>query len=198
MCGRYYIDDADELYQRLLAEMEPAPRLNRERPRAVRGEVSPWDIAPVVGPQGPAWMQWGFSRQEGKGLIINARSETAAEKPTFREPMETGRCLIPASAYFEWEDAGGQKTKYRLRPQRKGPFYMAGLCRREPGRALPAFVILTAPAASGIRFIHPRMPLILPEEGADAWLKDASAAQAVIAAAEGDTRYEAEQLRLPI
>ena len=97
----------------------------------------------------------------------------------FRAPMltqaglpQTGRCLIPASAYFEWETRDKQKIKYKLRPAKEGLFTFAGLYRSEAGSDTPVFVILTTPAAEGISFIHARMPLILPPEQREDWLHD--------------------------
>ena len=71
------------------------------------GEIYPTNNVPVLVPDGGIMvMRWGFSRFDGKGVIINARSETAASKPIFARPMVVGRCLVPASWYFEWENRG--------------------------------------------------------------------------------------------
>lgn len=177
MCGRFYTDDDEAQYRAVLA------LLYQRNPEEVAlllrktGEIFPTDHVPVLLPDGPSILQWGFSRFDGKGRVINARSETALEKPMFRAPLladaesvKSGRCLIPASSYFEWETREGKKVKYRLRPAPEGLFTFAGVYRSEAGSQTPVFVILTAPAASGISFIHDRMPLILPEEQREAWL----------------------------
>jgi putative SOS response-associated peptidase YedK len=140
-------------------------------------------------------MQWGFSRFDGKGKIINARSETVLEKNMFRTPMlsaqgQSGRCLIPATGYFEWETRDKQKIKYKLRPAREGMFTFAGLYRSETGTDTPVFVILTAPAAEGISFIHDRMPLILPPESRQAWLNDADSAAKLLEEGTREIVYE--------
>jgi putative SOS response-associated peptidase YedK len=153
-----------------------------------------------AGRSGPRVMQWGFARFDGKGKVINARSETALEKAMFRTPMlsrpaspadaRTGRCLIPATGYFEWETRGKQKIKYKLRPAGEGLFTFAGLYRSEAGAKTPVFVILTAPAAEGISFIHDRMPLILPPERREAWLGDAAGAAKLLTEGPREIEYE--------
>ena len=119
-------------------------------------------------------MKWGFSIPKtggGSRLLINARTETAAQKATFREAWTAHRCIVPASWYFEWEhdDAGkATKSKYAIQPQGQSLTWLCGLYRLEEG--LPAFVILTREPAEDIRFIHDRMPLMLPREQVDAWI----------------------------
>jgi putative SOS response-associated peptidase YedK len=118
----------------------------------------------------------------------------------FRGPMIAARCLIPAASYFEWEKRGGQTIKYRLRPKEDGLFYFAGLYRSEAGKDVPRFVILTAPAADGMSFIHDRMPVMLPEKAQDGWLNDAQHAPGLLEEGVRDIVYEpcgqAEQLKL--
>ena len=73
-------------------------------------------------------MQWGYKPfQEGGRLLINARSETASEKSTFKKSMAARRCLIPASWYFEREGQAGNKIKNAIQPLGKAGFYKAGL-----------------------------------------------------------------------
>ena len=135
------------------------------------GEIFPTDVVPVVAssrhlaPEGFA-MRWGFVLPDGK-RIINARSETAGERPLFMDGMRQRRCAVPATRYFEWEWIGGKRTKYAIWPERGGVFYFAGLYRIASGR--PEFVILTRPPADGIAFIHDRMPVILPPDRVADW-----------------------------
>lgn len=182
MCGRFYTDFDDAQYREMLAMLY----LKSERDAGLlmlkNGEVFPTDQVAALNAAGPLAMRWGFARFDGKGKVINARCETALEKNMFRAPMlatsiegkqpQSGRCLIPACAYFEWETREKQKIKYKLRPAKEGLFTFAGLYRSEAGSDTPVFVILTAPAAEGISFIHDRMPLILPPEQREAWLND--------------------------
>ena len=91
MCGRYYIEIDEREMKDIISQVERDIKLKT-------GEIFPTDHAPVIPPTGvPRVMRWGFARSDGKGQIINARSETAAEKPVFRTPMQQCRCLIPAS-----------------------------------------------------------------------------------------------------
>ena len=110
MCGRYYIDEHDPL----LRSFVDVARLKGE---VKTGEVFPSDCAAVIANNRRLTpsvfpMRWGFERPNG-GLIINARSETASQKPLFRESARLRRCLIPASWYYEWERHDGSKVKYR-------------------------------------------------------------------------------------
>lgn len=164
MCGRYYIEiDNDELHSIIAAV---------ERKTAIKtGEIYPTNIVPVVSPTGDMTaMRWGFPRFDGKGAVINARSETAAGKPMFRIPMMEGRCLVPASWYFEWEKRGSQKVKYALTTLDNQPVWMAGLSKTDHKTGESLFVILTRPAWSDISFIHDRMPVILSPDFHDEWL----------------------------
>lgn len=115
-------------------------------------------------------MEWGF-RLNGR-WIINARIETAKEKPMFRESMESRRCLLPMNGYFEWEKRDGQRVKYYIAPEHGGLCCLAGLYRFEGDK--PVFTVLTADAAENIAFIHPRMPVILPYGDREAWLYEAA------------------------
>ena len=142
-------------------------RLNAE---VQTGEIKPTHVVPAVSGSGLSPMQWGFPRYDGKGIIINARSETAAVKPMFAAPFAQHRCLLPASYYFEWRQEDNKKIKYRLFSPALPILYLAGIARAGNEGELPRFVILTRPAAAGITFVHDRMPLIVPREAQDAWL----------------------------
>ena len=138
----------------------------------VAGEVFPGDRVPVLclsraGNLRPFAMDWGYTLSDGKRLI-NARSETAAEKPMFRESMRLRRCLLPMSAYFEWERRADGKRKYRIAPAEEGPFYLAGLYRFEGVR--PVCTVLTRAAAPEIEFIHGRMPVLLSAAAREDWI----------------------------
>mgnify|MGYP001000207530 CR=1 FL=1 len=164
MCGRYYIEVEDSELRSILTEVE--------RNMAVKtGEIYPTNQVPARAPDGSLTaMRWGFPRFDGKGVVINARSETAAVKTMFRRPMMEGRCLVPASWYFEWEKQGSQKVKYALKPPGSDIVWMAGLSRIDAKTGEQSYVILTRPAWDGVLFIHDRMPVILPKERHDEWL----------------------------
>ncbi len=176
MCGRYWIDwEPGEELSAIIARMQRV-----ENPPKTGGEIFPGDRAAVIcrsrsGSILPFAMEWGF-HLEGR-RIINARSETAGEKKLFRDSMAARRCLVPMNAYFEWEtrDHGNgkkaEKIKYRISPQENGLHCLAGLYRFEENG--PVFTVLTREAAPEIRFIHPRMPVLLPYAAREEWLSGA-------------------------
>lgn len=189
MCGRYYIpepdDDADfrEIMKHVHQVYGDTPALSGIK----SGEILPASIVPVVTQSEPVLMKWGFSRYDGKGLVINARLETASEKPMFKNAFRNARCLVPASHYFEWRKDGAHKIKYAI--GRDAPIYMAGLYRREPDAPLPLFVILTRPAASGISFIHDRMPVVIPEAVRHQWLANDMKTSELMDLSDGNLTY---------
>ena len=144
-----------------------------DEPLKAEGEICPSAVLPVLasnraGERRVFPMKWGFS-QKG-GLIINARVETAAEKPMFRESWRKHRCVIPVSWYFEWEHNEEKKTgqKYALQPDVPGLVLLAGLYRMEEDK--PTFVILTRPAQENLLWMHDRMPVMLPLQAAERWI----------------------------
>lgn len=189
MCGRYYIksaDDSDEL-KRIIDILQ-----RKEGVLLKTGEIRPTDMAPVITNNRsmtafPFIMRWGFTGQGGKP-IINARSETAATKPMFRDGMMQRRCLVLASHYFEWERKGSNKIKYAIKPTGCETMYMAGLYRKESDSF--SFTILTREPAENIAFIHDRMPVLLPQSACMDWLNIRYAAEDVIQAAITDMQYE--------
>ena len=177
MCGRYAFSDIDEIYEARRILEEVAQRLGEEQAAAVKtGEVFPTERAAVVAqrPGGASAdvMRWGYPLN-GK-LLINARSETIAEKPLFARSLAGGRCLVPCTGFFEWKAEGKSKQKFLIRPEGTRFFYLAGLHSRfmEDGLANERFVIITAPANDAMKHIHSRMPLIVPSGSAELWLNN--------------------------
>ncbi len=172
MCGRYrFAEEKDARAIRLILEML----------RAVEGgeRVVPGDICPTM--YAPAFMKrdgklflgvlkWGFAGKQG--LLINARAETMWDKPSFREAALKGRCVLPASGYYEWRRGDGQK--YSISDADGNAIYMAGLAREDG-----TFIVVTAPSeGSAVDAVHDRMPLLLPDrEAVDEWLGDARSAR---------------------
>lgn len=194
MCGRYYIDDDDTVEELRAIVMEVQRKLDEQGngEKVKTGEVFPSDVVPVIANNKhmapvPFAMKWGYSLPGGK-LIINARSETAADKPIFRDGMLNRRCLIPATNYFEWEKHGKQKVKYAIRSSGRPMLYMAGIYRIEKGRAV--FSILTREPAEQIAFIHDRMPVILPDTVKAEWLDPRNSADELLQKARLDVIYE--------
>jgi putative SOS response-associated peptidase YedK len=136
-------------------------------------------------------MKWGFT---GKTLLINAKTETAAIKPTFRDAWASHRCIVPASWYFEWEHMtmsdGKKKTgdKFMLQPKGSSVTWLCGLYRIEDG--LPCYVILTREPSEELRFIHDRMPLMLSDQCIDEWINPNANPAEVIKKAQTDILYK--------
>ncbi len=180
MCGRYYLENTIEMTP-FIEKMLRSPLVRKWNDTcAVKtsGEISPTDVVPVIAPnrageQSVFPMKWGYTGKQN--LLINARVETASEKPTFRDDWKSHRCVIPSTYYYEWEHLAGNngkvKTgdKYVIQPKGSSVTWLCGLYRFE--NEMPVFVILTRDAASDIRFIHDRMPLIMPDELVGDWIK---------------------------
>ncbi|HEY0079550.1 MAG TPA: SOS response-associated peptidase [Pyrinomonadaceae bacterium] len=126
-----------------------------------------------------AWLKWGlvpaWAKDASVGArLINARSETVAEKPSFREAFKKRRCLIPADGFYEWQRTGGRKQPYFFRMKDDRPFGFAGLWERwegEDGRVLDSCTILTTEANEVLLPVHDRMPVILHPEEYALWLE---------------------------
>lgn len=201
MCGRYRIDDGRDSIE-LHGIIEAVNRRVVVEPVVTGGDVLPTNVAPVVArsksrKMAAFGMRWGYHLPDGK-YVINARSETAADRPLFRDGMRERRCLVPATRYYEWERRGGAKVKYTLWPERAEMFYMAGIYRLEAEG--PAFAILTRDPADHIAFIHDRMPVILPSDAARDWLDPACDTARLLERAVLSVAYEKEagdeQLRM--
>lgn len=192
MCGRYYIPDEDSAAE-LKEIIDQINRRHNAGPVLKTGEIAPSDTAPVLANNRslmvtPFAMKWGYTMSNGK-LVFNARSETASEKPLFRDGMTQRRCLVPAAHYFEWEKRGREKIKYAIKPADVSVLYMAGIYRIENG--IPVFSILTREPASSISFIHDRMPVILPREFTTDWLNPRFKAEDVLRSATLDISFSA-------
>lgn len=198
MCTRYYIDDnSKELAQ--IVELAKASALTgrfqeKGAPLMTRGEIRPTNVAPVIatarsGDRKVFPMKWGYRMETAPGakpsLLLNARSETAGQKLMFQESWIKHRCIIPASFYYEWrheKDASGKNrgpgVKYSIQPAGAEVTWLAGLYRMEDG--LPHFVVLTREPSPDVAFIHDRMPLILPEDLINYWIRPNENADALL------------------
>ena len=188
LCGRFYVPK-DTSIQIIRAIVE---QLEHRNVKVKTGDVFPGDMAAVVAsnrrlePQ-PFVMEWGYHLPDGK-RIINARSETVAQKAMFADGIRQRRCLIPAQHYYEWEKADGRKVKYAIEPEGSDGFFLAGIYRMEAGKTV--FTILTRDAAERIAFIHERMPVILPNEAAMDWLNPRYHGDDILKAAMNHMKYE--------
>lgn len=183
MCTRFYVEPDTEEIRDIIAEVQKS-QLSGKFIKAgsailTSGEIRPTNVVPVIAPgkngkKAAFPMRWGFQIPK-RSLIVNARTETAAEKPTFKEAWEKHRCIIPASWYYEWEHLignDGQKKngdKYMIQPRGSSMTWLAGLYRIEDG--FPVFTVLTKEPTEELRRIHDRMPLIFPKDLIDDWIR---------------------------
>jgi putative SOS response-associated peptidase YedK len=109
---------------------------------------------------------WGLVVGNGATPLINARAETLAERPAFRDAFEHRRCLIPADGFFEWETtAAGRKQPYIFAPADRRPVGFAGIYGRRGTCA-----IVTSAARPPVDQLHDRMPVVVPADRWDVWL----------------------------
>ena len=125
-----------------------------------------------MGPHPP----WADDPQIG-WRMINARAETASEKPSFRRAFRERRCLIPADGFYEWKRTNGSKLPYYIHMKEGRPFTFAGLWESWNDDGEPTIrscTILTTGPNALIEGIRDRMPVILPADTYDVWLDPAS------------------------
>lgn len=105
--------------------------------------------------------------------LINARAETAAEKPSFRAALRHRRCLVPADGFYEWTGKPGAKRPHLIRPRGGGPMALGGIFEHwmgPDGSEIETMAILTVAANRTVSVLHDRMPLILAPDTFDLWL----------------------------
>ncbi|MBY6412216.1 SOS response-associated peptidase [Rhodococcus sp. BP-252] len=203
MCGRYASTQTDS---DLRAVFDIAETVGDELPPAYN--VAPTQTvrtvlerAPKDEPEADAVRQlrsvrWGLIPSWAKDAkigsrLINARSETITEKPSFKKAAARRRCIVPADGYYEWEKRDGQKVPYFLHAEADGRsagstparvLAMAGLYELwrdpakpedDPDRWLWSVTVLTSPAADALGHIHDRSPVIVPENMRSDWLNPA-------------------------
>ena len=125
-------------------------------------------------------MRWGlvpsWARDPMIGYhMINARAETVQDKPSFRGPLKTKRCLVPANGFYEWDKLHKTKTPFYFTLKKEPAFFMAGMFdiwKDGSGRAMKSFTIVTTKANTLVGKIHDRMPVIFTKQEAKAWIKD--------------------------
>lgn len=174
MCGRYTVsislstfikhfgfkplDDLPERYNIAPTENIPAIRKSPDGSRQL--SLFRWGLVP----------QWSKKFPSG---MINARSETINEKPSFRQAFRQRRCIIPASGFYEWRKIGSRKTPFYIHMANDDPMAFAGIWetwRTPEGAWIETCAILTTKANGLVAKLHDRMPVILPKESYDTWL----------------------------
>ena len=175
MCGRYTVLTEQEIIEIREILQEISLRIVNdefheysEKP----GEVRPTNQAPVIAKTSGGIsfenQKWGFKKWKGSGVIINARSESIKSKSMFSNLLNTGRCVVPAASYFEWEKTESGKKKHYVKDKEGNLLFMAGLYRdTEEGRE---FVIITKESSGDVSKIHDRMPVVLKVSQIEPWL----------------------------
>jgi len=127
----------------------------------------------------PSWMK----APPTTTTLINARMETVAEKPSFRNAYKRRRCLIPASGFYEWQKTTGPKQPYYIYREGEAVMTFAGIWEHwqsADGSELETAAILTGPASKSIEEIHNRMPVVVGTGDREAWLKGGKGAADVL------------------
>lgn len=187
MCSNFELNAVPRDVMNAFGLDEAPPMPNEE-------QLRPTDLSLIIGIGKTAMMQpWGFAVDWSKQPMINARSETLTEKATFRGVLEN-RCIVPASAYFEWRKTeDGKKLKNRISVPGVQVFGMAGLTDGE------RFTIVTCAPAPSIAHIHNRMPVVLTTETAARWIGGAAFADVanVLVPYADELSYEEEMPPAP-
>jgi putative SOS response-associated peptidase YedK len=183
MCGRYVQTTPAEALGRLLG-FDERPNL------APRWNVAPTQAAPVIrqgedGRRHLVQLRWGLVPGWAKDLAfgakaINARAETVATKPAFRDAFRRRRCLVPADGYYEWMASGATKQPYRFVLRDGGVMVFAGLWERwraPAGEAVETFAFVTTDASPDVAPVHDRMPVLLDASAWPLWLDPATPAE---------------------
>jgi putative SOS response-associated peptidase YedK len=176
MCGRYFLHSTAEKLTQLFGEM-PMPVL------APRYNIAPTQPVPIVrvdaqGRREMVLVRWGLVPGWSKGpdnrySMINARAETVAQKPAYRNAYRYRRCLIPADGFYEWRAGHNGKQPYVLRAADRTPLALAGLWEHwhdDQGNELESCVILVKEANAQVRPVHDRMPVFIGHDSFHTWL----------------------------
>jgi putative SOS response-associated peptidase YedK len=177
MCGRFAFYSPSEATAALFganAPTEVVPRYNIAPTQFIAAVRRDEQEAPEL-----AMLRWGlvpfWAKDPSIGnRMINARSETVAEKPSFRNAYKKRRCLILADGFYEWRKEGDGKTPYFISLADGSPFAFAGLWEnwssKESGESLQTTAIITTAASDFMAQLHQRMPVVVRPEQADRWL----------------------------
>jgi putative SOS response-associated peptidase YedK len=181
MCGRYASYLPPEAIARIFRTVNPLPNIDPNWNMAPTLDAMVVRRHPQTGERHLDLLNWGLLPYWTKGdpkqarRPINAKAETVATLPTFRDAFARRRCLVPAGAFYEWQRVPGEKTKqpFAIARQDGQPMAFAGIWegwRGEGGEVLRTFAIVTTDANQVMAPIHNRMPVILEESDWPLWL----------------------------
>lgn len=177
MCGRYSFHLSGEELSELTGSVpEPFPSAVYNQPPGVPVPVlraeKEWDRMP-----------WGIEVSMGpdrRRLVINARSETAADKRMFQDSFDARRCVLPASGFFEWHRGPGSSQPYYFRPRTGPGILLAGLYLKQRGKDGTHVVVLTRAADDWMGEIHHRAPVLIRPDRLRSWLDSKSGGSAAV------------------
>lgn len=181
MCGRYTLSTPGEVIAELF-DLPEAPAVEPRYNVAPTQEVAAVRVDEAGAPRRFVRLRWGLVPHWADdpaigNRMINARAETAAEKPAFRTAFRRCRCLILADGFYEWQKVtGGPKQPWYYRLKSGEPFAFAGLWARwqpkggDDGEPVESCTILTTDSNELVRRVHPRMPVILDPADLGLWL----------------------------
>ena len=179
MCGRFSIaKERDEIEDRFEIHIDPAMFTKNYN-------AAPSQILPIITnekQEQASFHKWGliphWAKDETIGnKLINARGETIAEKPSFRDAAEKRRCLVITDGFYEWQRSGGEKQPYHITLADESLFTFAGLWeswKAEDGRDVRTFTIITTEPNELMKPIHNRMPVMLTPDNERVWISDES------------------------
>jgi putative SOS response-associated peptidase YedK len=192
MCGRYALFTlGPDLIEELLGWVP----IDEHGLLTPRWNIAPTQKAPVVragadGKRSLDALRWGLVPPWAEDLrfgarCINARSEDAASKPSFRAAFKARRCLVPASGFYEWTKTGKPKRAYYFRRGDDAPLLFAGLWEswtdRATGEVVETYTILTRTPYAAVAAVHDRSPVVLPKDRWAAWLDPAARDARIVA-----------------
>lgn len=198
MCARFTMSTApDELIEEFEAVLAPGTELTASY------NIAPTASAPIVretkeGERVLETARFGYIPHWAKDArvgvrMLNARSESAQDKPAFRRAYRKYRCLVVADGFYEWRRQGKKKIPFRFHLEGGGPFGFAGLWSiwdDADGEAVKSFTILTRESMGAVSKIHERMPVVLPREAYAGWVsrseEDPAAIEALLEAHRGE------------
>lgn len=190
MCGRYVVKSSPRRIREQFGIPEKAGSARTEgwRPRF---NLAPQQEAPIIrwiaGRRCLDSLRWGlvppWAEDPAIGnRLINARSESAPDKPAFRAAFQSRRCIVPADGFYEWEVCASGKQPFYIHRKDGALLAMAGLweCWNAPdGKPLESFTILTTAANAWMKQLHDRMPAILRDDETTRWLDPTSESDAL-------------------
>jgi len=180
MCGRFTLTTSGQIIAELF-KLSGVPDIKPRYNIAPTQSVATVTVEPEKMQRHFQFMRWGLIPSWAKDMkigsrMINARSETVAEKPAFRSAIKHRRCLIVADGFYEWQQQGKNKQPYYFQKADGEPFAFAGLWENWESPETENIVsctIITTAANETVQPLHDRMPVILPDSDWEQWLDPA-------------------------